>query len=186
MEQFIRLVRETPAGREVKITVVRNGAPVTLAARPESGSSRMQKSMTRIRELMPEMRGFTIETMPRPAMNWESTTLGIEAEGLSEQLASFFGVKHGVLVRSVSGSSLAEKSGIKAGDVITKVDGEEVKSPRDVTSQIRAARGKSSAVAFTLTRDRKEQTLKVTFPETSERPAAPPRVRSIRNKELNL
>ncbi len=186
MEQFIRLVRETPAGREVKITVMRNGAPVTLAARPESGNARMQKSMTRLREMMPEMRGWVVETMPRPAMAWEAPSLGIEAESLSEQLAGFFGVKQGVLVRAVSAGSVAEKSGLKAGDVITKVADSEVKSPREITSQLRDARSKSNIVALTITRDRKEQALKATFPDQSERPSPAPRVRSVRNKELNL
>ena len=33
MDQFSRMVRETPAGRDVKIGIVRNGAPQTITAR---------------------------------------------------------------------------------------------------------------------------------------------------------
>ena len=32
MDQFSRMVRETPAGREVKIGIIRNGAPQTITA----------------------------------------------------------------------------------------------------------------------------------------------------------
>lgn len=178
MEQFIRMVRETPAGREVKIGVIRNGAPVTLAARPDSGANRMAQQMRRLETLMPEIRAYTVESMPRPALNWQSVTLGIEAESLTEQLAGFFGVKQGVLVRSVTPGSVAEKNGIKAGDVITKVDDKEVSSAREITSQLRAARTKSETITLTTVRERKEQTLKVTFPETRRYPA--PGARSVK------
>src|SRR6476646_10865553 len=33
MEQFSRIVRETPVGREVKLGIMRNGAPQTIAVR---------------------------------------------------------------------------------------------------------------------------------------------------------
>jgi serine protease Do len=189
MEQFIRMVRETPAGREVKIVVVRNGSNTTIAARPENVSNRMEKTLGRLREMAPQMRGWAVETMPRPAMNWQSMTLGIEAEGLNEQLCAFFGVKQGVLVRSVNSGSLAEKSGIKAGDIITKVEDVEVKTPREVTTQLRSARAKSKSVALSVTRDKKEQAMKVSFPDEQEafpeaRPL--PRVRSVQNKQLEL
>jgi serine protease Do len=187
MEQFIRMVRETPAGREVKITVVRNGSNTTVSARPENLSNRMAKSLQSLRDMAPQMRGWTIEAMPRPAMNWQSTSLGIEAESLNEQLASFFGVKQGVLVRSVSSGSIAEKAGIKAGDIIVKVDGTEVKSPREVTTQLRSARNKSKEVSLTLSRDKREQPLKVTFPDEQGPESRPmPRVRSVQNRELQL
>ena len=60
---------------------------------------------------------------------WSSSMLGIEAEGLNEQLGEYFGVKEGVLVRSVAKGSPAEKAGIKAGDVLVKVDQTKVTSP---------------------------------------------------------
>jgi serine protease Do len=188
MEQFIRMVRETPSGREVKLTVVRAGTNTTVTVRPENMSSRMERSMRDLRAMAPQMRGWTVETMPRPAMNWQSTSLGIEAEGLNEQMAGFFGVKHGVLVRAVSSGSIAEKVGMKAGDVIVKVDETEVKTPREVTSGLRTARSKNRTVPVTVVRERKEQALKVTFPEDSEgEPAkALPKVRSVQNKELEL
>ena len=52
--------------------------------------------------------------------------LGIGVEDLTGQLASYFGTKDGVLVRSVDDGSPAAKAGIKAGDVITSVNGDAV------------------------------------------------------------
>ncbi len=187
MEQFIRMVRETPPGREVKILVSRGGSSTTLTARPETVASRAEKGIRMLRVPMGETRAWTMETMPRPAMNWQSTSLGVEAESLDEQLASFFGVKQGVLIRSVARGSVAEKSGIKAGDVIVKVEDGEVKTPRDVSNSLRSARSKNKTVALSIVRERKEQPLKVTFDD--EAPAArpvPPRVRSVQNKELEF
>ena len=59
---------------------------------------------------------------PRAFMSWRSSIVGIEAESLDSQLAEYFGVKEGVLVRSVVRGSAAEKSGLRAGDVIVKID----------------------------------------------------------------
>jgi len=83
-----------------------------------------------------------------------------------------FGVKEGVLVRSVISASAAEKAGIKAGDVIVKVDETKTGAPREITSAIQAARtaGKKS-VTIALFRDRKEMPVTVTLDdETSTTP----------------
>jgi serine protease Do len=184
MEQFIRLVRETPAGREVKIVVSRNGSLITLVAKPDSGRSRIERSM-RVATLPPidvrELIGRA--DSPRALMYWNSGQLGIEAESLDAQLADFFGVKSGVLVRSVSKNSPAEKAGIKAGDVIVKVEDTKVDSPREVTSALRSARGKDKTVGLTLVREKKEMVLKVTFedPAPASGPERP-RARSVQNK----
>lgn len=184
IEQFIRLVRETPAGREVKIVVSRGGNNTTLTAKPENGRTRLAGRIQiapiapiEVRELITRM------DSPRPAMYWASGQLGIEAESLESQMAEFFGVKQGVLVRSVGKDTPAEKAGIKAGDVIVKVEDTKVGSAREVTSAIRAARGSSKTVALTVVREKKESALKVTF---DEQPAGPgvaiPRSRSVGNK----
>lgn len=56
--------------------------------------------------------------------------LGVQVEEPNEDLASYFGVSEGegVLVMEVHEDSAAEEAGIKAGDVILEVDGEEISS----------------------------------------------------------
>ena len=101
--------------------------------------------------------------MPRTFMSWRSSALGIECESLEGQLAQYFGVKEGVLVRSVSKGSAAEKAGIKAGDVIVRVDDSHVVTPADVSSRMRANHGKPIPVV--VMRDHKEVSLSVTIEE---------------------
>ena len=106
MDQFSRLVRETPAGREVKIGIIRNGAPQTIAvkivARPAISGQLIPAPVQDPFE-------FRFPDMPQSRMTWRSTMLGIEAEALDGQLAEFFGVKEGVLVRTVTKGSAADQ-----------------------------------------------------------------------------
>ena len=99
---------------------------------------------------------------------WQSGTLGIVGEPLERQpqLAEFFGVKDGVLVRSVIKNSAAEKAGLKAGDVIVKVDDSSVSSTRDISSALRAARSRRT-VNVTVVRNKKEMALSVTLENTT-------------------
>jgi serine protease Do len=156
IEQFSRLVHETPAGREVKLGVIRNGANQTIVAK--IGSRRPTP-------MVPFDLGnisVRIPDIPHTFMGWRSSLLGVEAESLDGQLAEFFGVKEGVLVRSVIQGSAAEKAGMKAGDVITRVDDSKVASSSDVTSRLRSSRGKS--VPVVVLRDHKEVTVSVAVP----------------------
>lgn len=165
MEQFSRLVRETPAGREVKLDIWRSGAPqsisVKLMAHPGANvwtSAFPAVAAPRayeLRNMMPDL--------PRSFMSWQSSMLGVEAESLDGQLAQYFGVKEGVLVRSVTAGSAAEKGGLKAGDVIIRVDDAKIATPADVSNRIRSMQGKQ--VPIVVMRDRKEVTLTVTIDE---------------------
>jgi serine protease Do len=161
IEQFSRLVRETPVGREVKLDVVRNGAPQTIIAKLAARRSGNMAFATPA--MAPNAWEFKMPDMPRSFMSWQSSMLGIEGESLEGQLAQYFGVKEGVLVRSVVSGSSAEKGGLKAGDVIVRVDDSKVTTPTDVTSRLRSQRGK--AVGIVVMRDRKEVSLTVIIEE---------------------
>jgi serine protease Do len=154
IEQFSRLVRETPIGRDSKMEVFRNGASQTLMVK--IGQHPAVKGFP-----FPEGFGLNIPDVPRVIQGMKSPMLGVEAEPVDGQLAQYFGVKEGVLVRSVAGGSSAEKAGIKAGDVILRVDDSKVIAPGDITSRLRASSGKTAQVAFM--RDKKELTVTVTI-----------------------
>jgi serine protease Do len=175
-EQFVRLVRETPAGRTVKLVVSRGGPTQTLTA---TIAARKAKSFA-----IAPMEGMHIEMpkwdvvmpdMPKANMSWRSGMLGIEGESLTEsQLASYFGVKDGVLVRSVGKGTAAEKAGIKAGDVILKVNDTAVTSTREITAALRAARsGGKSTFPVVLSRDKRDMTLSVPMDELAGESALP-------------
>jgi len=164
-EQLVRLVGETPVGRQVKLVISRNGATQTLTAAIGSrpASTVFFPGEREFRFTMPEIR---IPDMPRPLMSIQSRTLGVDVESLNSQLAEYFGVKEGALVRAVSKGSAAEKAGLKAGDVITRIADKRVTSPKDISNALRStASGKPFAV--TVMRDRKEVTLNATIEEKS-------------------
>ncbi|HLW76510.1 MAG TPA: PDZ domain-containing protein [Bryobacteraceae bacterium] len=160
MTQFSRLISETPPGREVHLDVYRNGAPQTITVkagtRPEPnglvvGTPPMPT---------PHLYEFTMPDMPRSFMTWSNSMVGMTVETLEGQLAQFFGVKEGVLVRSVNSGSAAERAGLKAGDVITRVDDSHIATPADVSNRVRESRGKP--VTVVVMRDHKEMTLSLT------------------------
>jgi serine protease Do len=173
-EQLTRMVRETPAGRQVKIGVWRNGAMQTVMATIEVRKGPQARVFTNdgngwIQSMpdlqgMEQLRNFRMPDfdMPGFTMSSQSPMLGIMGESLGqqEQLAEFFGVKEGVLVKSVSRNSPAEKAGIKAGDVIMKVEETNVASSRDIGAALRGARSKKS-VTVVVMRNKKEVTLTV-------------------------
>ena len=166
-EQFIRLVRETPAGRQVRLLVQRQGAAAALTVTATVAARHQPKivaeSAPRVELWMPDM--------PRAYTGMRSPRFGVEAEGLEGQLAGYFGVKEGVLVRSVTKGSAADKSGFKAGDVITKVDRKPLESPRELSEMLRGNREKKT-VDITVVRDKREMTLTATLDdERAERPA---------------
>jgi serine protease Do len=110
---------------------------------------------------MPSMQPFD---MPHIMTLMPSRRLGIEGEGLGEepQFAEFLGVKDGVLVKSVVKNSAAEKAGIKAGDVITKIGDTHVGSSRDITSTLHANHQNQTFVV-TVVRNKKEMQVTVTI-----------------------
>jgi serine protease Do len=164
IEQFTRLVRETPVGRQVKISVWRNGAAQTLTATIEARKGTVIQSGGRD-IVIPFFPPPQIE-IPRFEMTWQNPTLGIEGESLrsEQQLAEFFGVKDGVLVKSVRRNSAAEKAGIKAGDVVVKVDDSTVATPQEITRALRAS-GSKQTFTVTVVRNKKEMPLTVTVEE---------------------
>jgi len=172
-EQFMRLVRETPPGRSASLMVYRNGANQTLAA--TIGQRQAPLAMVDINEPMmampdlapmPPLPVIRIPDIPSSFMIWRNPTLGIESESLKPQLGEYFGVKEGVLVRSVAHDSAAEKAGFKAGDVIVKVEGEKVTTPKEISSILQASRAKKT-VAITVIRHQKEILLSVNLEERS-------------------
>jgi membrane-associated protease RseP (regulator of RpoE activity) len=88
--------------------------------------------------------------------------IGISTMQLTKQLADYFGVADGkgVLVTSVTEDSPAAKAGIRAGDVITAVDGEKIDGSGDLTRGLN--KKKEGDVSLTLIRNRSQMNVTVT------------------------
>jgi serine protease Do len=159
-QQFIRLVRETPPGRKVKIQLWRDGKAQTVLSTIGVLPSRTPAIPANpVNITFPVLHGFKMLDVPRIITTWTNFALGIECEPVDLQLAQYFGVKQGVLVRSVAKDSPGEKAGIKAGDVLTAVGGRSLNSTEDLRRVLREP-GKS--VPVSLVRDHKQLALTVT------------------------
>jgi len=165
--QFRRLVRETPPGRSVPVEVARDGHDEKLTVQVGNSAWSMD---TRLREVLPP-RNFNFKfSMPElfPSM---TPVLGVQAEDISGQLGTYFHVPGGtgVLIREVSPNSAAAKAGLKAGDVITRVEGAAVKTVDDLRERLRDQREQKS-VSLTIIRQGSEMKVPVTIEDPAEHP----------------
>jgi len=173
-EHLKRLVRETPIHRDVKLSIWRNGTMQSLTATVGAhrdfssglGNGTMVFPPMAVPPTPPMPAAPSME-FPQFRMTMNTPSLGIMGEGLTQdsQLAEFFGVKDGVLVRSVTPNSPAQKAGIKAGDVIVKIDDIAITTPQQINAALRVARTRST-VNVIVVRNKKETLLTVT-PELS-------------------
>ena len=181
VRQFTRLVQETTPGRSVPVVLSRAGQRITVNIAPERVSfgndfnmRLLDTPMARLATPPPPPAAplapaaprvprlpTVVGPMPFDLFNRVLNTgrLGITVEDLDTQLAEYFGVKEGVLVKSVAAESVAARAGLKAGDVITSVNGRHVYDSSDVTRAISRA-DTDSEITLEVTRDKKTVTLK--------------------------
>jgi serine protease Do len=95
-----------------------------------------------------------------PFMSGRASRLGVQVQDLSGQLGEYFGATEGALVTSVADNTPAKTAGLKAGDVITAINGQSVRSSADVTRRLVGNDGK---VSLTIVRDRKAMTVEMTI-----------------------
>lgn len=102
--------------------------------------------------------------------------LGVGLTELTSELRTHFGAPEdaGVMVSRVEPGSPAEKAGVKVGDILTSVDGKEVKSSWDILAQMRGQED-GAQVPLEVWRDGRAQTLSaaVELRERSELDMAP-------------
>lgn len=79
--------------------------------------------------------------------------LGVKLESLSDQLAGFFQVPEGkgMLITEVTADSVAQRAGLKAGDVLVQIDDTEIASLADIRSALKDV-GKGEAVSVEVVR----------------------------------
>jgi S1-C subfamily serine protease len=175
--QFQRMIREIPPGRTVQLTVWRDGKAQTISAVLGQNERRSRELI--YREPGPAEPGDEFFfRMPRimPPMSFPFFTgprLGIDAEDLDGQLGNYFGAPggEGVLVREVTAGSPAEKAGLKAGDVIIKLDGERVRTAGELREKL-AQKHEQKSVALGVLRNRSEISVTVE-PEQPREPKLP-------------
>jgi serine protease Do len=184
--QFTRLVQETPAGRKVQASVMRDGQRVPITVEPrEGGGARFFSGLDRLPEIAgawavppeppapPAAPGKPAPPAPpAPAMPFRyfdfddllnrsggGGRLGVTITELQPQLADYFGAKEGVLVTSVRTDSVASRAGLKAGDVITSLNGSTVRTGAELRERTAGLKD-GEEFSISVLRDKKATTLK--------------------------
>ena len=176
--QFRRMIREIPAERTIQLTVWRDGRTQTVSA--TLGKSEERRHAMKMATPRPGTFAFRIPEIPDiPSMEWngnmlfgDGPRLGIDAEDLSGQLGTFFGAPdgEGILVREVNSGSPAEKAGVKAGDVITSLNGERIRTIGELREKLSAKRDdKDRTVKLGILRNKSAVSLSVELPVPAER-----------------
>jgi serine protease Do len=173
--QLRRILRETPAGRTIQLQVWRDGkqqeVAVQLADRAQVAAAAWPQGQIVV-DGFPGISmngGFPSPAMLRdlsPDLEVRQLSLlgggGLDVEPIGKQLADFFGVPNGtgLLVRMVFPNGDGAAAGLKAGDVITKANGQPAETLRAWMMVMAQNRGKS--VQLKVIRNHKEQTLSYT------------------------
>ena len=167
-----RLVGESSADQTVRLTISRGGAEQEVTATLSKhnlanilGAGIRDDVMRGIEKDFPQIESGDENFVFAFGGN---RRIGVSTQTLSKQLADYFGAKDGgVLITSVTDNSPAAKAGLKAGDVITAVDGEKDTSSGDVSRTIN--KKQDGEVSLTILRDRSIRTINLT-PEKREQP----------------
>jgi len=198
-DQLRRMLRDTPPGRTVSFVISRDGVTQTLTMQmADRKAVAIQAWEQHYSVTDPALRspaavygvrgsGFmaaappsAVAPMPKKHHDFLWTTMilspsftGAQLEVMGPQLAQFLGAQDGagLLVRSVASSSPAELAGMKAGDVVVRINSIPVASGTDWTKTVHDNKGRP--VPVVVIRDKHEQTLTLT-PDAKKRSSVKP------------
>jgi C-terminal processing protease CtpA/Prc len=153
-DNLIEAVREVKPDTEVRVTVLRGkerkDITVKVGKKRTASGVLSWRSDDGLITMLTGNRGY----------------LGVEMRDLNEDLAGYFGVKadEGVLVVNVVEDSPADKAGMKAGDVMLSIDGEDVGEAGDVYDILHDFEP-GDKVDVTVMRHQKKQSFKIELDE---------------------
>ncbi len=171
-EELRRLIHETPPGRNVQLLISRDGQPLNISLQLADKKQYFAKKHE-ASEVSPMPPIPPIPAIPALDLTIRTgSAYGLLVDNLTPQLGEYFGVKNGegVLVRSVEEGTPAKAAGFKAGDVIVRVNNQKVADRGDWRSALRANR--SGKLTVGIVRDRREQNLTISLPESSRNHSA--------------
>ena len=131
MRNLPLIVAQTDIGKEVPVTVWRDGKEITLSVR--------------VGELPEDQKQAAAapDKKPPPGKSVELAGLGMKLAELTPELRAKFSIGpdiKGVVITDIEGGSPGAERGLKPGDVIVEVAQEAVKSPAEVSERVEKAR----------------------------------------------
>lgn len=119
--ELISYLSNLDAGEKVQLIVLRDD-------KKQSVDVELGERLTRLRRHKPNKWVFYSD--------FRGTWLGVEYDSLNPELADFFGVESGMLVKKVQEESPAAEAGLRAGDIITSFNGTPLKTSADFSKAI--------------------------------------------------
>jgi C-terminal processing protease CtpA/Prc len=184
-DQLRRMLKDMPVGRSVSFVISRDGQTQTMTMQtadrrtvglqaweahytvPAPGPSGVVRGNTFLDSKSANPNATPAPKEHRDLLGTETIILsssftGAKLEVMGPQLAEFFGATAGggLLVRSVDTNSPADDAGMKAGDVVVKINSISVANGTDWTKTVHDNKGKP--VPVVVLRDKHEQTLTLT------------------------
>ena len=168
-EALRRMIHDAGAGVAVRLSVFRNGDPITVRTKLANREDVERKAWARVTQgpppppqaafvdggadrymgPAPVPPAVAPRTSPPHTQGFIESMLhgpftGLTLEAMQPQLADYFGApkSQGLLVQSVENGSPAASVGIQAGDVILRADNEPMRTSSDWTKHLRECKGK--------------------------------------------
>jgi serine protease Do len=171
VDQLRRRLHEMPSGRTVSLLVSRDGKPINVTVQLCDRAVLQEQAWDNHYSVPPtkpvsspggtSFLGRTKAVGPAflNTVIPSGLYVGAEVNPVHTQLADYFGVSSGtgLLVENVDGQSPAARAGMKAGDVIVRVESQQMKTRNDWLKALRKHRGKQ--VQVTVMRNKQELTL---------------------------
>ncbi|HUE81000.1 MAG TPA: PDZ domain-containing protein [Pyrinomonadaceae bacterium] len=146
-EDFSWLLQEAGPGNSVRFTIMKPAKPM-----PESVDVKLSESF----DFQFSLRLF--DSLQKQAREPGSLlAYGIEAVALQPAVAARLGANGGLLVVSVRPASTAAKAGLRSGDVIQAINGQQLRAPGE--SRFRFSTRPGASHTFELVRDKQKLTL---------------------------
>jgi len=155
-ETLTRVIRKIKPGTEVKVVLYSDGKKETVKVK--IGKVRSNYSFS-----------FGGGSDNSFFMIGSTAYMGVSLHELNKDLAEYFGVKHdeGALITDVEENSPAEDAGLKAGDVILKVENEKISEPDDVKEMVTEFE-EDDEISVEVMRHKKKKTFKVVLEENGD------------------
>ncbi len=164
MEDLRKALKSHKPGDKVKVTVVRDGKEksnkLTLGEKPDRDT--ISKTYEYYSQMKSKKVGF----------------LGVETMTLEDELADYFEVKHGVMIKRVVEDSPAEKAKMQAGDIIVEIADEKIKTNEDVFDVVRSHKP-DETVEVKFVRRGRAKSVKATLSGTTDHSVRMPSLRAI-------
>jgi bifunctional DNase/RNase len=146
-----------------EIALQQNGRTHQIDARPSDAialSLRTAAPIYAMPHLLQSVSDLKTQEREEISGQTEITSWGIKLQALTESLADFFGRREGVLVADVLENSPASQSGLRAGDILLRLDKDEL---RDLGDFMKACAARKEAQSVEVGVLRGDQNLTVTI-----------------------